>query len=89
MFWYLVFAVLLATGQPAATVAHPYTTEAECQAEGDSRSSALVSDNKVDRAAWQCLAIDFSKVDPKTPEDAARDQLENKLEKLFPGDRKS
>ena len=63
--WYLIFAILLNTGQPAQTIAHPFTTKAECEAVGAGASAQLVMDAEVDRGAWQCLEVDFSKVDPK------------------------
>lgn len=63
--WYLIFAILLNTGKPAQTIAHPFNTQAECEAVGAGASADLVMNAEVDRAAWQCLEVDFSKADPK------------------------
>lgn len=72
MWFYLVFAVLLATGQPASTIAHPFPTLDGCNQAGLDATPGMVSDTSVDKALWRCLPVDFG--DDVKPHKAAKDE---------------
>ncbi len=68
MFFYLILAVLLTTGQPATTYSYPYTSEADCNQAGVVFAAAVRADpDHIKQGAWFCQAIDFQQADPVRP----------------------